>query len=158
MITLGYMKYIIWLIIGLGLGYASGVYAKTRPIVINSDTVKIIYEVSKEYDIDAQVLVKIAYTESKFKADAVRTNKNGTIDYGMFQINSVHWSTTCKSLDIMTVRGNASCAALIIKGISKHSDTDEHWLGRYHSKTPSRKVRYNNLLNQVPVINLAIRE
>src|SRR4051812_46541951 len=103
----------------------------------DAKTVKVIYSVAKTFDIDAQDLIRIAYTESKFKVDAVRVNKNGTIDYGMFQVNSIHWTTSCKEFDIKTLKGNASCAAKLIKAIkARHGDTDINWLGRYHSKTP----------------------
>lgn len=116
----------------------------------NKAVVKIIVRAALEYHVDAQDLVKIAYTESKFKADAVRSNKNGTVDYGMFQVNSVHWSTTCKGMQVMQLRDNARCAAKILSRIKvKYSNSDIQWLGRYHSGTPSKKAFYYQLLSQV---------
>lgn len=112
--------------------------------------VKVIYKAAAEFQVDAQDLVRIAYTESKFKADAVRSNKNGTIDYGMFQVNSIHWTTTCKGMHVMQLRDNARCAAKILSSIKeRYSDSDIQWLGRYHSKTPSKKAKYFQLLSAV---------
>lgn len=110
-------------------------------------TLKIIYNAAKKYNLDAQLLIKIAHVESKFKTNAKRLNKNGTVDYGMFQINSIHWTTTCKEFDIFKLTGNALCAAKLLSRIEKsHKDTDSHWVGRYHSKTPSRKVKYARMI------------
>lgn len=112
--------------------------------------VKVIYRAAAEFHVNAQDLVRIAYTESKFKPDAVRSNKNGTIDYGMFQVNSIHWTTTCKAMKVMQIRDNARCAAKILADIKQHhSHTDTQWLGRYHSKTPSKKAKYCQLLSAV---------
>lgn len=122
---------------------------------ISPTTIKIIYEAARKNKIDAQLLIRIAYTESRFKESAIRVNKNGTIDYGMFQINSVHWSTMCKELDITTLKGNTACAAKLISLIKSKHGNDPHWIGRYHSKTPSKKLKYFKLLKDTPFIALA---
>ena len=105
-------------------------------------TLKVLYSAAKRYDVDAQSLIKIAFVESSFRADARRVNVNGTVDYGMFQVNSIHWSTTCKKFNIFELKGNALCAAKILARFKKHADTDLHWQGRYHSSTPKRKIAY----------------
>lgn len=116
-------------------------------------TLKIVYKASKRFGVDSQDLLKIAFLESSFKETAVRVNKNGTIDLGMFQINSVHWSTTCKAFDIFTLEGNAYCAAKLVKLAKEGArEDDEHWIGRYHSKTPSLKVAYANKVQSVNLI------
>lgn len=112
----------------------------------SKDAVKAIYKAATKYDVDAQDLVRIAFVESRFKVDAKRVNPNGTIDYGMFQINSVHWTTTCKGLDIMTLEGNAFCAAKLLSSAMRHAGKDKQWIGRYHSNTPKRKRFYAKLL------------
>lgn len=114
------------------------------------ETAKLIYRVAKRYNINAQDLVNIAYTESRFNNNSIRYNKNGTIDVGMFQINSVHWTTTCSKLNIYKLEDNAACAAIIISKLkAKHSIRDKQWLGRYHSATKSKKLHYLVLLNAV---------
>lgn len=40
------------------------------------------------YKVNPYVLVAIAKVESNFNPYAVNTNKNGTVDHGLFQINS----------------------------------------------------------------------
>jgi len=63
-------------------------------------------------------MVCIAHAESNLKPKAVnRTlNRNGTIDYGLFQINSI-WLKTCKLTEksILEPRNNIKCAALVYK-------------------------------------------
>lgn len=55
----------------------------------------------------------IAYEESKFKLDAVNyNNTNGTIDSGIFQINSI-WSKKCKNL--LDLHDNIKCAIFVYK-------------------------------------------
>lgn len=117
----------------------------------SDETLKTIYKTAKEYGIDAQLLIRIAAVESNFRANAKRLNANGTVDIGLFQINSIHWTTTCRKFDVFTLRGNARCAAILVKQAMKHKNTDVQWVGRYHSKTPSRKHRYVKLLSLIDV-------
>jgi len=79
----------------------------------------------------------------------VRFNTNGTVDFGPFQINSVHATTTCKEYDILTDKGNVYCAAKLIAKHKKHASSDSMWVARYHSKTPHLKVRYFNKLQAI---------
>lgn len=110
---------------------------------------KVIYKAAKRFNLDAQALIKIAYLESSFREDATRVNPNGTVDYGMFQVNSVHWTTTCKDYNVFTTYGNTYCAAKLLWLASKHSSHDPHWTGRYHSKTPSLKAAYADKLASI---------
>lgn len=118
-------------------------------------TIKLIYKESKVAGLNSQDVLRIAYIESKFKPEAIRNNRNGTVDYGLFQINSVHWDTTCKAYDIATVAGNTKCAIKLILKHKRFSQRDPNWLGRYHSKTPSKKKHYIRLLKSVSSKTLA---
>lgn len=124
------------------IGFAHDAFSAEAVKLPSTKTLKVIYQAAKRFDVDAQALVKIAYLESSFKIDARRLNGNGTVDVGMFQVNSVHWSTTCKAFDVFTLKGNASCAAKLLRVAAKHAETDSNWVGRYHSKTPTRKAAY----------------
>lgn len=143
------MKFFAFLLtVILTLLVAMGANADAGP---DYDTMKLINRVARQYGIDSQALVRIAHVESHFNQKAMRSNRNGTVDIGMFQVNSVHWDTTCQGIDIFTLEGNARCAALILKMHQKHAPKDRNWLGRYHSKTPSLKTKYMKLLKKVPV-------
>lgn len=45
-------------------------------------------EASDRYQVDKNLLIAVAKTESNFKVNAVNKNSNGTEDYGVMQINS----------------------------------------------------------------------
>lgn len=117
--------------------------------------IELLYKIAKEARIDSNDLIRVAYVESRFKMSAIRNNTNGTIDFGMFQINSVHWSTTCKAYNVMSFSGNAKCAAKLIQDAKKHAGHDSLWLARYHSKTHSKKALYSIQLRLVPVFKVA---
>jgi len=129
---------------GIRVSFLLGLFSGPLPaLTVQQATLQVIYEVAHQYNIDAQDLLQIALTESSFNQRAKRVNKNGTVDWGMFQINSVHWTTTCRHFDIRTLRGNAQCAATIIASLqARHGAKDPNWIGRYHSATPSRKRAY----------------
>lgn len=101
-----------------------------------------ILKAAKKYNIDAHLMRAIATVETNMGTTALlRHNQNGTIDVGVFQINSVNFKT-CKHLDVLTVRGNAECAGLLLAQ-HKHSykGTLPYWTA-YHSKTPSKARFY----------------
>lgn len=131
------MRYLI-----LALLIASPVHASEIVRLPSVSTLKAIYKAAKRFGVDSNAMIKIAYVESSFKADARKINVNGSIDYGLFQINSVHWSTTCRSFDIFAISGNTLCAAKLLSLAKRHAVNDPTWLGRYHSKTPKHKIAY----------------
>lgn len=50
---------------------------------------------AKEYGVNAQVAIKIAECESSLNIDAFNpSNRDGSSDKGLYQINSVHYETT----------------------------------------------------------------
>lgn len=115
--------------------------------VTSQDTLSTaIKDASRQYNVSPRILTRIAYIESKYNNTATRINKNGTTDYGAFQINSVHWNKTCLMYNIKRMKGNALCAAKILMLASKHKSKDKYWVGRYHSKTPKLKVKYAKLV------------
>jgi hypothetical protein len=104
----------------------------------------------QEYRLPRGVLLKIATIESNVNPKApMRVNKNGTKDVGMFQINSVHWHTTCKAFNVFELSGNARCAALLVARHRTKAGVDEHWVARYHSKTPRYKLIYARKLEML---------
>lgn len=102
-----------------------------------------IINVSKEFKLNPIFLYKIAIVESSLNVSVrPQYNKNGTVDIGVFQINSIHQRNKCKKYNIEILRGNARCAATLIKMHKKKSLVDKYWLARYHSKTKRHKMRY----------------
>lgn len=114
-----------------------------------------IHVAAKRHGVSATVLTAIAKVESRFGADKrVRLNSNGTFDVGPFQINSIHWDTTCSEYNVQHIKGNALCAAKLLAQAKRHKKKDVHWQGRYHSRTPSRKIAYyNKLLYNIKKLN-----
>lgn len=113
-------------------------------LMANADSLdKAIERAARAHNVSARRLRAIAHLESSSgKSVMLRKNKNGTYDLGPFQINSVHWSTTCKMYDVSSTEGNAMCAALLLRQAKRHESADPYWVGRYHSKTPSKKKSY----------------
>lgn len=61
--------------------------AKAEP-KLSQEELSCIYMSAYSYNVNPLLLLAIAKTESGFNKYAINKNKNGTIDYGMFQINS----------------------------------------------------------------------
>jgi len=115
---------------------------------VDREVVETIVKKASKYGIKPDLMVAIAVVESGVNHRVKRTNSNGTVDYGLFQINTVN-RDFCKELDIFTVKGNAECAAKLLAWHKRHKPIDSMWFCRYHSKTPSKKEIYCDKLKQV---------
>jgi len=105
-----------------------------------------IVKASRRYHIDARELAAIAIVETGLgKYTRSTPNDNGTIDEGIFQINSVNFSR-CVEYNLKSPEGSAYCAAKLLSTI-KHARSD--YLGVWHSKTPSKKIKYMKKVTQV---------
>jgi lysozyme-related protein Hpa2 len=92
------------------------------------------------------VLRAIAWQESRGKANAIHRNTNGSIDYGMMQINSIHLSVLSQyglsAGDLMDPCASVFVAAWYLhRMVAKYGYT---WkaVGAYHSETPAERDRY----------------
>ena len=85
-----------------------------NPVDLKTDTEKYIYEV---FGIENYKLaIAIARAESGLREEAFNVNTNGSIDIGVFQINSVHFKKAgCSLKEVSTVKGNVDCAYSIFK-------------------------------------------
>lgn len=114
--------------------------------------IKAIVNASKRYHVDALELTAVGILETglgKYAKD--RLNTNGTIDKGIFQVNTVN-ASKCIEYNLSSVEGSSFCAAKLLNSIKKYHNND--YLGRYHSKTPSKKAKYFEKITQVLAKNV----
>lgn len=65
---------------------------------------------------DAATFTCIAIAESSLKIDTINENRNGTIDYGLFQLNSVHLGTLADTPDeLLDAHNNIKLAVKLYK-------------------------------------------
>lgn len=103
-------------------------------------------EAARFHTVNPWILRAIAAQESGFKAATIVQNRNGTLDRGMFGINSVHLPELARygvtAQDLMDSCKSAYLGAWHLrKKINKHGNS---WraVGAYHSETPWRRDRY----------------
>ena len=107
---------------------------------------------AQRHGVNPHILRAILQVESGMRPHVVNRNRNGTIDVGMAQINSIHfvelaqWGITpTKLLDPCVA---THVAAWHLKRVMlRHGNT---WFGvaAYHSATPVHNQRYQVLLRQ----------
>jgi len=106
----------------------------------------IFIEAGKYYDINPKLLKAIAKIESNFNPNAIRVNKNGTKDYGMMQINSIHLrELSFHGIDekqLMEPKINIFVGAALLDRHLKIFGKDMESIGRYHSATPQYKYQW----------------
>jgi cell wall-associated NlpC family hydrolase len=96
--------------------------------------------------VNPQILRAIAWQESHFRPDATHRNANGSIDYGMMQINSIHLRRLSQ-FGISHEQLMDPCASVYIAAwhlrekILKYGNTWEA-VGSYHSETPLERDDY----------------
>ena len=102
-------------------------------------------EAGKMYNINADLLRAIAFVESSFRPHVVnRSNKNGTYDFGLLQINS-SWAKIIGEEQWMKLGDpcqNVMVGAWILAGcIERHGYTWEA-VGCYNTPNKSRQKKY----------------
>lgn len=92
------------------------------------------------------ILRAIAWQESHNHADAMHLNANGSVDYGLMQINTIHLPTLARygiSKDaLMSPCKNVFIAAWLLRAqVVRYGNT---WaaVGAYHSATPALRDEY----------------
>jgi len=101
---------------------------------------------AKKYDIPFLLLKAIALTENApLKKDLVLKNKNGTLDLGLMQINTVHMKKFgINKYYLLHPEVNIHAAAILIAEIIKKHGYSWDSIGRYHSKTMKYKIKWVN--------------
>lgn len=116
-------------------------------------------EVQSQSGIPSQIIVAIKIVESGNSLNPpLRHNRNGTVDIGIMQTNSI-WLSELATYGIDEEKLKDNCTSIKVAAwtLSKHwQKTGDLWeaVGRYHSKTPSLKKRYQkkvrSLLSTLP--------
>ncbi|WP_322103879.1 lytic transglycosylase domain-containing protein [Paraburkholderia sp. J41] len=103
-------------------------------------------EAARYQKVNPLILRAIAWQESHNRGDAVHKNANGSIDYGVMQINSIHLPVLSQygisSSTLMEPCKNVYIAAWHLRQkMNKYGNT---WaaVGAYHSETPALRDQY----------------
>jgi hypothetical protein len=147
---------LIWLIGVLGLAIAvkacqvqAGTleaHALRKGFKPSKEVTAAIKHAAKVYSVDERSMLAIAFIESSFNPSAFNVNVNGTVDVGLFQINTVVAKSECVEYNLWNAKGSALCAA---KMIAKHKRTgDPLYLGRYHNSRKDLKLKYYNKVKE----------
>lgn len=106
-----------------------------------------IVEAAQCFQINPLVIKAIIWQESKNQQQAMNRNKNGTVDVGIMQINTVHFKAL-KALGINESLLRENSCANVFSGawvLKQHIDRYGYtWegIGTYHSNTPVHHDRY----------------
>ncbi|MDR5835282.1 lytic transglycosylase domain-containing protein [Caballeronia sp. LZ034LL] len=104
-------------------------------------------EAAKYQKVNPLILRAIAWQESHNKPDAINKNANGSTDYGLMQINSIHLDTLAQygisSGTLMQPCKSVYVAAWHLR--QKMNKYGNSWqaVGAYHSETPALRDKYS---------------
>lgn len=103
-------------------------------------------EAGHYYNIPPLLLKNIAQIESAGNPNAVRINDNGTKDYGLMQINSIHLRTLSQwginEGNIMNPKINIYAGSWLLSRHIKEGGFNLQSIGNYHSKTQMHKDKW----------------
>jgi soluble lytic murein transglycosylase-like protein len=128
-------KFLRWFAIGVGAWTAVSAHADCFD------------EAAKYQKVNPLILRAIAWQESHNRPDAVNKNANGSIDYGLMQINSIHLNTLSQygisSGTLMEPCKSVYVAAWHLR--QKMNKYGNSWqaVGAYHSETPAERDKYS---------------
>lgn len=103
-------------------------------------------EAGAYYNIPPLLLKNIATIESANNPNAIRINDNGTRDYGLMQINSIHFKTLqqwgINEHNIMDPKVNIFVGSWLVSQHIKERGFNLQAIGNYHSKTQVHKEKW----------------
>ncbi|EPF0317234.1 lytic transglycosylase domain-containing protein [Enterobacter chuandaensis] len=114
-------------------------------------------QAGNRYGIEPELLQAIAIVESGLNAKATNTNRNGTIDYGLMQINSTHlgylkkYEITASHL-LNDPCHNVMTGAWILAGNIRHFGYSWDAVGAYNAgygNTPVKKILRQKYIKKV---------
>lgn len=103
-------------------------------------------EAGARYNIPPLLLKNIAQIESSLNPNAIRLNHNGTKDYGLMQINSIHFRRLSQwginENNIMHPKINIFVGSWLLSEHIKERGFNLQAIGNYHSKTNVYKEQW----------------
>ncbi|WP_244122333.1 lytic transglycosylase domain-containing protein [Burkholderia latens] len=112
-----------------------------------------INDAAKLYNVNPDVLRSIAYYESHLNPEALNHNENGTTDFGLMQINSVHLPTLRREgigrSQLMQPTVNARVGAAILHDAINQYGPTWQAVGAYHSRTPALSYQYAEAIHHI---------
>lgn len=109
----------------------------------------------KDFGIEVSLLKRIATIESSMNPRAINQNKNGTVDIGLMQINSMHLKRLGKvgvtRQSLLDPEVNVYVAALLLSSHIRKRGYNLQAIGCYHSANPVFK---NQWLKRLAMVNV----
>ncbi|MBL8384223.1 MAG: lytic transglycosylase domain-containing protein [Burkholderiales bacterium] len=108
---------------------------------------------ARSFGVHGDILRAIAIVESRARPAAVNVNANGSVDRGLYQINSVHLAELAAAGivadDLHDVCLSSHIAALLLK--RKVAAFGNTWaaVGAFHSTLPEKRDRYARKVQEV---------
>ena len=110
-------------------------------------------EAAAYYQVNPLVLRAIAIVESSARPGAVNINVNGSMDRGMYQINSIHLNELSGvgivPADLHDVCLSSYIASLLLKRHKLRFGDTWAAVGAYHSTTPEKRDAYSRKVRVV---------
>jgi soluble lytic murein transglycosylase-like protein len=120
--------------------FALSMYAKV------SDYNPYFQQAGNYYNIPPLLLKNIATIESAGNPNAIRINDNGTKDYGLMQINSIHFKELSRwginENNILNPQINIYAGSWLLSEHIKERGFNLQAIGNYHSKTQVHKEKW----------------
>ena len=115
--------------------------------------------VCEEYNVDQSLVLGVIYNESRFQSGQTHVNSNGTVDYGLMQVNEVNFDYLHKTLGINSMnellddRTGIRCGIQLLAYHKEYTDNDSSALLRYQIGAGKYKKylqngRYTNQTHQ----------
>lgn len=100
----------------------------------------------RDFGIEPTLLKRIATIESSLNPRAINQNKNGTVDIGLMQINSIHLRRLSKvgvtRQSLLDPEVNVYVASLLLSSHIRRNGYNLDAIGRYHSANPVHKTAW----------------
>lgn len=111
----------------------------------------------RDFGIDPSLLKRIATIESSLNPNALNRNKNGTVDIGLMQINTIHLKRLSKigvtQALLYDPEVNIYVAALLLSSHIRKGGYNLETIGRYHSANPMHKRQWLKRLSMATIPN-----